>query len=320
MRARFFVSGLLLLSRTGSQAFESSRSAVVGFLTASRDTTIAGERTLPGGNVFTVDRLTVADGAATVALGGGSRITLGRHTGVTFERKGNERAAILDRGGVSFVRPKDGAEFKLLVGNVSIFPARGFDARAEVAATDQSLVVASREGSVWVEGTGPAVEVAAGKAIKLFPEMSQSPGSAPSPTAPGAAAGGMGRSPQWTRWVWCGSAGGAVGAIPLIVTEARDVSPHKIPGWEPWIIPGGVLGGELFCKEIKRRPPPPPSCTLTANPAVVFRKDISSVTISWTSKNATALSVELNYVLWAIHLTVVSGKCVGPETANACFS
>ena len=292
-RVSCWLAAILLISVTAAQVPKPTRPAVIGLVMSSSDTTIAGVRALPSTPIMTGDRLRVGAGAAVIELGKSTRITLGRNTEATFEGKQNDRMTLLSYGGLSFHRPKEGVEFRLRAGNISIVPISGLDTRAEVEMSGKSLVVASREGSVRVEGNGRIVEVAKGKAIKFFPETYQTPGQAASPGPSGpvppqipASAGNTRGGPHWGHWAWCMVTGSALGAIPPLVSE-HSISPHR---WEWVFVPAGGAVGGLICELIPEPPPPPPpTCqlSLTQSPAPGM-----PFTLSWASQNATTLNIQ----------------------------
>jgi hypothetical protein len=161
---------LLVLGSIGSIPLFAG-SEVVGSLIGSRDATVDGHPAVPGQTVFGGDRLQVNNGAATVWMGGGSGMVLGRNTAAAFVRESNEVTAVLSHGRARIYYPADHrVALRLKSGNITIVPAKGSSTLAEVAITDQTLTVMTREGSLRLEGNGQTLEVPKGRAIRLVLE------------------------------------------------------------------------------------------------------------------------------------------------------
>lgn len=80
-----------------------------------------------------------------------------------------------------------------------------------------------------------------------------------------------------------------------------EVTPSKVGTYTYKMTAAGLISGTAECPPVTFEviPPPPPVCTLTADPDVVLKGSTQSVTLSWTSKEATSakldgVKVELN--------------------------
>ena len=269
---------LLLFLTVPGEAFQPAVPAV-GFVVASREMSVSGEPAQRGQTILSGDTVAVAHGEAEIDLGNGTRIALGQNTQISFERRPNHTIANLERGGASFFHPGDAPGIVLQVGTVSVRPTGGWPVQADVGITQKGLLIGSRQGSVQVEGTGPALEVTKDKAIRITAETGlPHDASMGSPTGGGSgsarAPGSIARLTRWRRVEWCSLAGAAVGSIPLLVSESRSASPNTALAT---LIPAGGVGAGLTCWTI----PAPARCTLTAQPAVVNLGD--PVTLTWTS-------------------------------------
>ncbi|HEV2493359.1 MAG TPA: hypothetical protein VG204_09860 [Terriglobia bacterium] len=151
-------------------------STVVGAAVAGKNASIGGESLIPGYTIFSGDNLKVADGAAVVTVGNGSRMVFGHDTAASFERQSNEVSALLSHGNVSVYHPVDDVTaLNLKVGNLSIVMAPGFKTLGEVAMAGTTLVVATKDGLMRVNSTsGQTVEVPKGKTVK-FQARTQAP-------------------------------------------------------------------------------------------------------------------------------------------------
>ena len=179
----FFVGLVLMVMSASVPALAGS--AAIGSAAGSVNTTMAGQPLLSNSVIFSGDSLEVKQGAAVIVLSGGSRLVLGRETGASFLREGNEVTVVLGRGAVSVYHPGWGGELRVKVNDLSIVPAKGFKTLGEVAMLDGGVVVASREGLLRVEGNGPPVEVAKGRVVTLRPRTARAPQGAPAGATPG---------------------------------------------------------------------------------------------------------------------------------------
>ncbi len=145
-------------------------SAVIGSVAGSMNATAGGQALLPNTTIFSGDSVQVKNGAAVVAMSNGSRMALGRDTVASFLRESNEVTLLLAQGNVTIFHPDDRVGLRVKAGEFSILPAKGFKTLGEVAMLNGAVVVTAKEGSLRVEGNGPAVEVTKGKTITLLPK------------------------------------------------------------------------------------------------------------------------------------------------------
>lgn len=169
------VAMLLLILGMVSLIPSFAGSAVIGSVAGSLNATAGGQALLPNTVIFSGDSLQVQDGAAVVAIEDGSRMAFGRETEASFLREANEVTVLLGQGNVSLYHPASSVAVKVKVGRVSISPSPGFKTLADVAMLNGTVVVTAKQGSVRVEGHGPAMEVAAGKTITLGPPTARAP-------------------------------------------------------------------------------------------------------------------------------------------------
>ena len=142
-------------------------SAVVGSVAGSMNATIGGQALLPNTTIFSGDSLQVNDGVAVVALDKASRMVLGRETTASFLKSSDEVTVLLSRGNLSMYHTGEGVALRVKIGDLSVSPAKGFKSLGEVAMVGGSIVVATKEGTLRVEGRGTAQEVAKGKTITI---------------------------------------------------------------------------------------------------------------------------------------------------------
>jgi hypothetical protein len=160
-------------------------SAIIGSVAGSTNATVGGQALLPNTSLFSGDSIRVNDGVAVVALGTGSRMVFGRDTVASFLRDSKEVTVLLGQGIVSMYHPEGSVAMRVKVGDTSVVPAAGFKTLGEVAMLNGTIVVTTKEGSLWVERDGQRIDVAKGKTIAL----PANPERAPQATT-GAAAGG----------------------------------------------------------------------------------------------------------------------------------
>ena len=187
-------------------------STAVGSVAGSMNATVGGQTLLPNTILFRGDNLQVKDGLAVVALGSTSRMVFGHDTVASFLRDSNEVTVLLGQGSVSVFHDANGMPVRMKIGDVSVVPVSGFKTLGEVATLNGVVVVTAKEGTLRVEGNGPAIKVAKGKTITVAPRMN-------APQQCGGNAPGAGRMSGVTAWeiVTAGLAGGAliVGAVAL---------------------------------------------------------------------------------------------------------
>jgi hypothetical protein len=165
-------------------------SAVIGSVAGSMNATVGGQTLLPNTTLFSGDSLQVKDGVAVVALGNSGRLVLGRDTVASFLRDSNEVTLLLGQGNVSVFHAANTAPVRVRVGDVSVVPVGGFKTLGEVAMLNGAVVVTSKEGTLRVEGRGPAINVARGKTITVYSK-------AAAPPQGGAAGGAAGSGVMW---------------------------------------------------------------------------------------------------------------------------
>jgi hypothetical protein len=169
----------------------------------------------PNTTLFSGDSLEVKDGAAVVAMGMGSRMVFGRETEATFERGTDEVTVTLGQGNVATYHPADGIPFRVKVGEVSVFAAKGFKSLGEVAMINGTVVVTAKDGTLKVEGPGRSMELTKGKTIAIVPKAAGAPAPGQAGAA-GSAASHMSMA-QWVSFAGLGAGGvaGVMGAVDL---------------------------------------------------------------------------------------------------------
>lgn len=177
-------------------ALEPARHVVVGFVLAGKYATISGKPVQAASTILSGDRVSAGRTAATLAIAGGGKITIGQDAQVTFRREQNEVLALLDSGGILFSGLNDATGFRVRAGNISVAAKRGWNAAAIVEVTTTTLAVAAREGFVRVEGDGHAIDLTKGRAIQLAPALNSDTGGGGS----GGAGGGAARRASWNRY------------------------------------------------------------------------------------------------------------------------
>lgn len=195
-------------------------SAVIGSVAGSKNATVGGQALLPNTTLFSGDNLQVKDGVAVVAMGQGSRMVFGRETVASFLRDSNEVTVLLGQGNVSMFHPAEGSALRVKVGQISVAPAKGFVTEGDVAMLNGVMTVTAKEGTLRVEGNGPATEVTKGKTIKINVK------GAAGPQAGGAPAAGTPVSTFTPSMIvgiaGAGAAGGALGLAAAARSKADD--------------------------------------------------------------------------------------------------
>lgn len=159
-------------------------SAVIGSVAGAKDATVGGQALVPSTTLFSGDSLQVKEGVAVIAMGQGSRMVFGHQTQASFLREGEGVTVLLGEGNVSLYHPQAGVGMKVKAGTVTIEPAAGFKTLGEVAMLNGAVTVTAKEGSLKVEGNGPAMEVAKGKTVTLKVKGAAAPQGAPAAGAP----------------------------------------------------------------------------------------------------------------------------------------
>ena len=188
-------------------------SAVVGSVAGSVNASVGGQILLPNATIFSGDSLQVNDGVAVITLGRGSRMVFGRESTVSFSREADSVIAALGQGNVSVFYPDGGVGVRVRVGEVTIAPAKGFKTLGEVAMANGTVVVATKEGLLRVEGDGSAVEVAKGKTIAVVPKAAR---------APQGGSGGRRHGGYGLEILTLGAAGAAAGLSAWAIHDAQD--------------------------------------------------------------------------------------------------
>jgi len=149
-------------------------SAVIGSVAGSMNATVGGQALLPNTTLFSGDSLQVKDGVAVVAVGSTSRMVFGHNTTASFLRDSKEVTVLLDQGDVS-VFHSDSTVVRVKMGGISVVPAAGFRTLGEVALLNGTAVITAKEGTLLVEGNGPAINVIKGKTITVSTRNSAPP-------------------------------------------------------------------------------------------------------------------------------------------------
>ena len=186
-------------------------SAVIGSVAGSMNATVGGQTLLPNTTLFSGDSLQVKEGVAVIAVGNTSRMVFGHNTLASFQRESNEVTVLLDQGDVSLFNAESSMPVRVKVGNVSVVPLAGIKTLGEVAMVNGTAVITAKEGSLRVEGDGPAINVIKGKTITVNTKASAPAGGGNPPSGKHVSSD--------TLWVGAaaGLAGGAlvVGAVAL---------------------------------------------------------------------------------------------------------
>jgi hypothetical protein len=268
-----------LLLVTASICALAGPGAVVGTLVTGSDIRVGGLPAKPGLTIMSGDSLVAGDDGGVIMVGAANRITLGARVALSFDKSTSEVLVRLLQGGLILFHPdKEETSVRVEAGDVSILPASGFATLAEVSMSKEELTIAAKKGLLSVQGDGQTVQLPPGRAIKFSAKVN----SAPQQTgAPGGA--------KWVNLKECAAGGAAVTAVPVIITQ--EVASPSAPGWTWGLIPVGGGAAGLICLEIPPggQKPPPPVCTLVANPVKEFGK---LPTLTWTSQNATALNIQ----------------------------
>lgn len=199
-------------------------SAIIGSVAGSMNATMDGQALMPKTTIFSGDSLQVKEGAAVVAVGSGSRLVLGRETVASFLREGREVTVLLGQGNVSVYQGQAGVSLRVKVGSVTVQPTGEFKTLGEVAMLNGAVVVTAKEGTLRVEGNGPAVEVAKGKTITVGVKAAR----APQGGAAGAGSGAAGASASTAVQVGSIAASGVSAVLSGVAIsragDARDAA------------------------------------------------------------------------------------------------
>src|SRR6202007_2985074 len=102
-------------------------------------------------------------GSALLMLGSGSRMLVGENTVVSFEREANQVDAVVSRGKVAISQAKDHSiEVRVKYGETVVRPVAGDYTSGKVVVAKQGVSVATKEGSLRMEGGGRVLDVPTG--------------------------------------------------------------------------------------------------------------------------------------------------------------
>ena len=177
---------VLLLSCEISGLPSTAGSIIVGSVIEGLNATLDQQEVRPGATILNGDNLQVEDGRAVVGLQGGSRITLGKDTVVSFQKETHGVTAVVDHGMTDFFQPaKVNSPMRLQIVDVYVIPESGLASVGVIAMGGDTLIVSARAGSLRVEGGGRSIEVPEGKMLTLHSQPARAPqisGTTPRPT------------------------------------------------------------------------------------------------------------------------------------------
>jgi len=150
-------------------------STVIGSVAGSLNSTVGDQPALPNAVIFSGDTVRVKDGAAVIAVRGGSQFVVGRESQASFLRDGNTVSVLLGQGSLSVYEAGSLVGIEVRANGLSIVPAKGFKTLGEVAMLGGAVRVTVKEGILRVEGNGPALEVGKGKTITIQPKTQRAP-------------------------------------------------------------------------------------------------------------------------------------------------
>jgi len=148
--------------------------APVGSLVGCKDAVLDGRPPLAHTTILSGDRLKVNDGLAIVSLGRGNRIVLAARSEVSFLSDGGSVTVSLVRGGIWFLHPQAGSDFKIVAFDVAIQPSVGSRTLGEITMVDGLLMITPKEGEIDVEQSGVVRQVAEGGTITVPIQTAQS--------------------------------------------------------------------------------------------------------------------------------------------------
>ena len=160
-------------------------SNIVGFVVTGTDATIAGKPVTAGRTVMSGESVQVGSGSVMLAVGNGGKLTLNPGTSARFQRNPTDVVALLDSGSISVDQPGNNRELHIQTGNLSIHPHSDSRTLAAVEVTSASLVVATQQGTVRVQGDIRPLDIVAGNAMRfgLNPDVA-GPGPSQDPRRP----------------------------------------------------------------------------------------------------------------------------------------
>lgn len=154
-------------------------SVVIGSAVAGSNALIGDQTLIPGTTIISGDKLQVANGAAIVTMGTGSRMVFGRDTVASFDREADGISATLAKGSVSvYHSAADKSALRTKVGDGVVTPVSGFVTVGEIAMIGNNLVVSTKEGEMKLEGGGKSLIVPKGKSVTIVPKSARTPDAA----------------------------------------------------------------------------------------------------------------------------------------------
>lgn len=147
----------------------------IGSLLGSKNATLDGQAPLPHTTILSGDRLKVAEGLAMVALDEGNRMMLGRGTEASFSRETDGMTVSLTHGTVSLYHAEAGTGFRVIVGDVTVAPVRGYRTTGEITMVDGLVVVAARNGALQVLDNGTTRKLTRGETITITTAAASAP-------------------------------------------------------------------------------------------------------------------------------------------------
>lgn len=150
-------------------------STVIGSVAGSLNSTVGDQPALPNAVIFSGDTVRVKDGAAVIAVRGGSQFVVGRESQASFLQAGNTVSVLLGQGSLSVYEAGSLVGIEVRANGLSIVPGKGFKTLGEVAMLGGGVRVTVKEGILRVEGNGPVLEVGKGKTITIQPKTQRAP-------------------------------------------------------------------------------------------------------------------------------------------------
>ncbi|HEV2495935.1 MAG TPA: hypothetical protein VG204_23125 [Terriglobia bacterium] len=145
-----------------------ANSTVVGVAVAVSNSSIDGAALQSGRTIVSGDDLQVQEGTALVAIGSGSHMLFGPDTAASFERTSDEVTAVVARGNVTLYQPHNEAvHLRVKVDDLFLAPAAGDETLGEVAVSDGSLYITTKQGLLRLEEGGSTMDLPKGKWIRL---------------------------------------------------------------------------------------------------------------------------------------------------------
>jgi|GEM_PF-4863282 len=167
---------LVVLGTAGSTSSFAGSVNVVGWVVTSRNASTSGDPVSQGQTVLSGQELEVGrEGRVLLELGHGNRMMLRENTVVSFERQGNDVSAAVSLGEVAISQTKDHTlQVHVKLGKTSVTPGAGYYSSGKVVVTKQLTSVATKEGSLRLEGAGHVLDVPQGKVAMLTKDSAES--------------------------------------------------------------------------------------------------------------------------------------------------